>query len=611
MTPERWRRIGDLFDASLRLAPSEREAWLREACGDEEGLRSEVAHLLEQDERAARDGFLPASEAPGQTGSWSYPGGRRPTRGPAPIDLAGAATSDTIDFSPRAAITAGSPQPISAAESMVRARLRELPMIYILFVVMATIYRTAVLRDDDLVLYYLDVIIVAMLGGIIVLLSSRWPISIVRLRGLELGMIGMLAGRVATVLYRLILESSVRGDPLMAQLTTKNIVLLTAILILTDALYVPKSGLRAALVVGPLALLPFATLWVLYLRHPEAMGWLGLVSSHCEAPHAWLFSFDLMSLIILAVGSSSGAHLISRLRREVAEARQLGQYRLRRRIGVGGMGEVYLAEHRLLKRPCAVKLIRQDLVTDPTALARFEREVRLTAMLSHPNTVEIYDYGRTEDGIYYYVMEYLQGQSLAELVGRHGPLPPGRAVYLLRQVCQALQEAHAAGLIHRDIKPSNVFAARCGGKDDVAKLLDFGLVLPCSWAVAPHLSEEGQILGTPLFMSPEQAMGGRPLDERSDIYSLGAVAYYLLTGRPPFETGGGLGVMLAHVHDPVAPPSRACPTLPADLELVVLRCLAKDPADRFPDAATLERALAECACAGDWGQEHASQTATE
>jgi serine/threonine-protein kinase len=341
------------------------------------------------------------------------------------------------------------------------------------------------------------------------------------------------------------------------------------------------------------------------------MGWLGLVPSHCEAPHVWLFSFDLMTLVILAAGSASGAHMISRLRREVAEARQLGQYRLRRCIGSGGMGEVYLAEHQLLKRPCAVKLIRQDRVTDPKALARFEREVRLTAMLAHPNTVEIYDYGRTEDGTYYYVMEYLQGQSLAELVGHHGPLPPGRAVYLLRQVCQALREAHAAGLIHRDIKPSNIFAARCWGMNDVAKLLDFGLVLPSACEVAPHLSEEGQILGTPLFMSPEQAMAGRQLDERSDIYSLGAVAYYLLTGRPPFEAGGGLGVMFAHVYDPVVPPSRVCPTIPEDLERVVLRCLAKDPADRFQEAASLEQALGECACSGDWDQERASRWSAE
>ena len=265
------------------------------------------------------------------------------------------------------------------------------------------------------------------------------------------------------------------------------------------------------------------------------------------------------------------------------------------------MGEVYLAEHQLLKRPCAVKLIRPGDATDPRALERFEREVRLTATLSHPNTVEIYDYGRAEDGTYYYVMEYLPGLSLAELVERHGPLPPGRVVYLLRQVCGALREAHAAGLIHRDIKPSNIFAARRGGMDDVAKLLDFGLVLPAATVRAAHLSGEGQILGTPLFMSPEQATGGRELDERSDIYSLGAVAYYLLTGRPPFDGEDGIAVMIAHARDPVVPPSRVRAGIPEDLERVVLRCLAKDPAERFPDAESLERALARCACAAELG----------
>jgi len=294
---------------------------------------------------------------------------------------------------------------------------------------------------------------------------------------------------------------------------------------------------------------------------------------------------------------------MSRLRRQAAEARQFGQYRLRRRLGSGGMGEVYLAEHQLLKRPCAVKLIRPDAATDPRALARFESEVRLTATLSHPNTVEIYDYGRAEDGTYYYVMEYLPGLSLAEMVERYGPLPPARVVYLLRQVSGALREAHAAGLIHRDIKPSNIIAARRGGMDDVAKLLDFGLVRPSAAARAAHLSAEGQVLGTPLFMSPEQARGNREVDERSDIYSLGAVAYYLLTGRPPFEGEDGLTVLIAHARDPVTPPSQVRPGIPRDLERVVLTCLAKDPAERYPDAASLERALGACACVDNWDQD--------
>jgi serine/threonine-protein kinase len=203
-------------------------------------------------------------------------------------------------------------------------------------------------------------------------------------------------------------------------------------------------------------------------------------------------------------------------------------------------------------------------------------------------------------------MEYLPGLSLAELVERHGPLPPARVVYLLRQVCGALREAHAAGLIHRDIKPSNIIAARRGGMDDVAKLLDFGLVRRATTVRAAHLSAEGQVFGTPLFMSPEQATASAELDERSDIYSLGAVAYYLLTGRPPFEGGNGIVVMIAHARDPVVPPSRLRPGIPEDLERVVSRCLAKDAAARYADAASLERALGECACAGNWDHDQAA-----
>ena len=262
-----------------------------------------------------------------------------------------------------------------------------------------------------------------------------------------------------------------------------------------------------------------------------------------------LFGVDAVFLLTLAAISAFGAYTISRLRQQVVEARQLGQYRLGRRIGSGGMGDVYLAEHQLLKRPCAVKLIRPGELLKAGTIKRFEREVRINATLSHPNIVEIFDYGRTEDGVYYYVMEYLPGLSLAELVTRHGPLPPERAVYLLRQVCLALHEAHEAGVIHRDIKPSNIFAARRGGRDDVAKLLDFGLVQPASTDLSADPSREGQIVGTPLYISPEQATGERTLDARSDIYSLGAVAYFLLTGRPPFDEGSAIAALIAHARD--------------------------------------------------------------
>ncbi|MGO8897799.1 MAG: serine/threonine-protein kinase [Isosphaeraceae bacterium] len=615
MTPERWRQIGDLFNAAVRLEPAQREAWLRRACGEDEDLRAEVSRLLSQDERADGDGFLTppesAGRSPDRTGTWPPRDDLRPSDGPVPVDhTAAVSIDDTGCFCPKAAIAPGTgSSPSSETVSVVRARLLELPIIYILILTMTLFWTHVVLGDDALTIpvVSMNAIVIVALGGIIKLLSSRWPVSLNGLKVVELVMIGMLASLSTFIQYRLMLMYSLRDDTMMAQLTMKNGVLITSILILTYGFYVPKSWCRAALVVGPLALLPFVTLVVLVLRHPEAMGWLGHGWRKSDTPRLLLYSFDALVLLILAAGSAFGARTIFMLRRQVAEARQLGQYHLRRKIGGGGMGEVYLAEHQLLKRPCAIKLIRAGNLADPRALERFEREVRLTATLSHPNTVEIYDYGRTEDGTYYYVMEYLPGLNLAELVKRHGPLPPGRVVYLLRQVCQALREAHAAGLIHRDVKPSNIFAARRGGMDDVAKLLDFGLVRPSASPSAADLSGEGKILGTPLFMSPEQARGGRELDERSDIYSLGAVAYYLLTGRPPFDESDGIEAMIAHARDPVIPPSQFQARIPEDLEHVVLRCLAKDPSSRFPDADHLERALGECACAAEWDLSRAAR----
>jgi eukaryotic-like serine/threonine-protein kinase len=616
MTPKRWQQIGDLFKAAVRIDPAGREAWLRAACGGDDELRAEVTRLLAHDKRADRVGFLtppgPIGPPSDQTGSGPPRVEVSPQR-PGPVVPAGdAPADDTEGFTPRQAFApqAGR-QMISEPPDIVRARLRELPIVYILLLAASAFWRHTVLGDDDVALHYVDATVIAALGGVIAVLSSRWPVSLARLRALELGMVGLFAGRVTVVQYRLMLLFSLRGDPMMAQLSLKNIVLLTVVLILTYGLYVPKSWRRAAVVVGPLALLPFATVAVLALQHPTALEWLwqpDRTTPQGRIPRALLFTFDALILTILAVGSTYGARTISRLRRQVAEARQLGQYRLGRLLGAGGMGEVYLAEHLLLKRPCALKLIRPAEATDPRALERFEREVRLTATLSHPNIVEVYDYGRAEDGTYYYVMEYLPGLSLEDLVQRQGPLPPGRIVYLLRQVCQALRVAHAAGLIHRDIKPSNVIAARRSGMDDVAKLLDFGLVLPRAESPTPHLTGEGQVLGTPHFMAPEQVMsGGRVVDERSDLYALGAVAYYLLTGRPPFDGRDGIGVMIAHAHDPVVPPSRDRADVPEDLECVVLRCLAKEPAERFPDAESLEGALGACSCAGEWGQDRAAR----
>jgi serine/threonine-protein kinase len=300
-----------------------------------------------------------------------------------------------------------------------------------------------------------------------------------------------------------------------------------------------------------------------------------------------------------------GSFLLNGLRVELQEARKFGQYQLIRKLGEGGMGEVFLAEHALLKRPCALKQIKGSANSEPLALARFEREVQSSARLAHPNTIEIFDYGHTVDGTFYYVMEYLRGMNLADLLRECGPLPPGRVVYLFRQVCAGLAEAHGLGMVHRDLKPANVFVAVRGGESDVSKILDFGLVKLTGDPRAATLTAEMEVSGTPLYMAPEQAAGEPSLDARADLYALGAVMYYALTGRPPFEGHSPYAVIMAHARDPVTPPRAVRPDLPADLERIVVRCLAKRPDDRYRSAKALGEALSACACAGEWGPHQA------
>jgi serine/threonine-protein kinase len=264
------------------------------------------------------------------------------------------------------------------------------------------------------------------------------------------------------------------------------------------------------------------------------------------------------------------------------------------------MGDVFLAEHVLMKRPCALKLIRSEASTDPTALARFEREVKTTASLTHPHTIEIYDYGHTDDGTFYYVMEYLPGLSLDQLLAEYGPLPPGRAIYLLRQACSALAEAHAAGLIHRDLKPGNLYVSERGGLCDFVKVLDFGLVKQVHEPGAARLTADHVVSGTPWYMAPEQALGNQDLDARSDLYALGAIAYHMLSGQPPFPDENPVAVMIAHAHTEVPSISLHRSGIPDDLQQVVLRCLRKSPTDRYADAKELEQALAACSAAGEW-----------
>jgi eukaryotic-like serine/threonine-protein kinase len=330
------------------------------------------------------------------------------------------------------------------------------------------------------------------------------------------------------------------------------------------------------------------------------------------------FFFWLVFPYLIVLGMAYvGARVVFRLGAAVREARELGSYRLRQRLGAGGMGEVWRAEHRLLARPAAIKLIRPEVLgaTDPESrrvlVRRFEREAQATALMRSAHTVELYDFGVTDDGTFYYVMELLEGFDLRELVSRGGPVPPERAVHLLRQMCDSLAEAHAGGLIHRDIKPANVFACRYGRKLDFVKVLDFGLVKHGERRAdgADQVTGVEQIAGgTPAFMSPEQAMGDAGVDGRSDLYAAGCVAYWLLTGSVVFQGRTTMETILMHAQREPEPPSRRTgQPIPPALELIVLDCLAKDPAARPGTADELSDRLAAVPLAGEWTPARASE----
>ncbi len=294
---------------------------------------------------------------------------------------------------------------------------------------------------------------------------------------------------------------------------------------------------------------------------------------------------------------------VAKLRREAQaaaiEAQQLGQYRLEQRLGAGAMGVVYKAKHAMLRRPTAVKMVEPDKVT-PEALAAFEREVQITSQLCHPNTVAIFDYGHTPEGLFYYAMEYLDGISLQELVDQYGPQPVGRVVDLLQQICGSLYEAHTMGLVHRDIKPANVMLNRRGADPDVVKVLDFGLV--------KEIDSDGQrgMAGTPLYMSPEAIQQPGTVDPRSDLYAVGAVGYFLLTGRVVFEANDMQQLLHMHLEDtPVAPSLIRGERLPEELEDALLACLDKSRAKRPQTARELSLRLDKVVVEDGWNVERA------
>lgn len=318
--------------------------------------------------------------------------------------------------------------------------------------------------------------------------------------------------------------------------------------------------------------------------------------------------WGVVSLAILGGTSALISRTLYQLNKSAHRAKRLGNYLIHDEIGKGGMGQVFLAQHSLMCRPTAVKVMHAGDGSELTALARFEREVKLSSTLTHPNTITIFDVGRTPERSLYYAMEYLEGLDLQDLVDRFGPLPPARATYILKQVCGSLAEAHSRDIIHRDIKPSNIFLTRRGGLYDYVKVLDFGLAKQMRKEETTAITQSGLLFGTPRYLAPETVYGSEKIDGRSDLYCLGGVAYFLLTGQPPFTAESSVEVVVDHVKTIPRRPSEVSETaIPAELDDVVMKCLEKKPADRYRTAGELEAALDAIPLTEPWSRAKAEE----
>jgi len=344
---------------------------------------------------------------------------------------------------------------------------------------------------------------------------------------------------------------------------------------------------------------------------PLAMA-IAIAARHLSVAPAHLLWMHIPDVLAVAVATLIST-VITRLGREVRDARELGSYRLGALLGRGGMGEVYVAHHRMLARPAAIKLIRPEKLElrddghAERAVQRFKREAEAAASLRSPHTIELYDFGETDDGTLYFVMELLDGIDLESLVERFGPVPPARAVHVLRQVCASLAEAHAHGLVHRDVKPANVHLCRMGLEYDFVKVLDFGIVKSQRRpTIGPSIATAAdRMIGTPAFMPPEMATGG-VVDRRADIYGLGCLGYWLLTGELVFDGATPYEVVAQHINAvPLPPSARSGRPIPVALDDVILDCLAKDPERRPPDGLELARRLAACSLLEPWSDEDA------
>jgi hypothetical protein len=400
-------------------------------------------------------------------------------------------------------------------------------------------------------------------------------------------------------------EATLMADGYLSMLQLCGMAMMVAI----RAALIPSSPRRTIIVTALFGVPMILVTAVLVPAAGSGLAWRALDSG----AYPWLPASLVMMWGFAVITCAVISWVIYGLRAEIREARRLGQYVLERKIGEGGMGEVYRARHGMMRRPSAIKLLRADR-SGKINLGRFEREVQLTARLTHPNTITIFDYGRTHDGVFYYAMELLDGATLQRIVVVDGAQPAGRVVRILAMVCGALTEAHAIGLIHRDIKPANIMLCTQGGERDVVKLLDFGLVKEFEVGRQVELTGASMIVGTPQYMAPESILNADSVDARTDIYAVGAVAYYLLAGVDVFDGKSIVEVCSQHLHQEPEPLATRGLAVPADLEAIVLECLHKDPDRRPQSAADLRRRVEACsvtpwdsASALAWWRAHASE----
>ncbi len=390
------------------------------------------------------------------------------------------------------------------------------------------------------------------------------------------------------------------GTVLMAHIAVATVPLGYAAELIAVLATLLSLGLRAALVPSP----PRRTTTIALLA-TLSLGALAVYTTRSSSlpypltPGIVIFGCVMWGIVIAGVTNAT-SRVVYGLQRQVEQALRLGQYTLGEKLGEGGMGAVYLAQHAMLRRPTAVKLLPPDRA-GTASLARFEREVQLTSLLTHPNTIAVYDYGRTTSGVFYYAMEYVDGLSLEDLVDADGPQPPERVIHILRQVAGALGEAHHVGLIHRDVKPANILLCERGGIFDVVKVVDFGLVKQLEAPADATVTRADTITGTPAYLAPEMIVSPDSLDGRADLYGLGGVGYFLLTGGPVFAGKTIMEVCAHHLHTPPERPSiRRGEDLPDELERTILACLAKEPSDRPASASALEARLAELTAGHPW-----------